>query len=323
MSPQKAKVVYEDANDNNIIVVDSSDKYDEYGDLGLGWWRLRDVTSATIDEFDIPESLAKKFKSGSSKTTRNFSDLNIHYGTRDDDEAYSVSPGDLEDELKDGITKYNIRNVVLFPRGDSRNVGDNKDWLPNTRLGVASCTGDQWEQVKDVDGVHRAKEYFRAAQNVTIKTTYGKVKAKDIDWDNTAIHVLSNSLIEYFKDDTVMSHAEDFLREYKSYKPYEGYNYVPMSYEEMDKIRPIIRKNGVTVIKGDYRYDIGRKLNLRTDVKLYANARLYRWANRDDCNMFSVINGVRSFRLDEGALEVIENLAQLHDAGKEPVVIET
>lgn len=325
LTPNKVKVVFKDSDANTVVSIGTSDDYDKYEER-FGWRRLRDIGSSNIDEFDIPDDLADEFKRGKKQGGKKGA-LTIHYGTNDDDPK-SMKPTEVDDKLSGaGISYYGIDTLVVFPRADERNVGDHK-WMGNKRIAVASCTGDQWEYLQDVDNVVRAKDYVEDAQQMRLKTAHGVKRATDLDFQNDVFHLVPQSAIDKFRQNGIIDRCEEYVQNEVRYrfnsteKKYPNATYVPVTLSELDKLRPLFnidddtnKEDWTTVLVGDKGYDIGYTESVKFDARVYAYARLPEWEESNELQAIEMLQ----CSLEDGALELIESLGRLHDRGESPV----
>lgn len=323
LSPKKVKVVHKDSDANKVVSLYSSDEYEEYEEK-FGWRRLTDIGPSTIDEFNIPAELAAEFqRDTSSKGSKQ--DLTIYYGDLNEDEPKRMTPNELEGALKNGITKYNLSTLVVFPRADDRNVSDNKH-LANTRIAVASCTKSQWEKLEGSEGVKRAEKYWQEARDLNVATTSGIVRAGDLDFSEVLLHPVSSDAIQNFRDPEVLSQLEEYVQTQITYRyggrgaRFPDATYVPVTLSELDKLRPLFkvdadnREDKTSVLVGDYGYDLGRGQSISNDIRLYAYARLPEWQNTEEMDALQETD----IRLDDGGFQLVETLVSAYEAGIKP-----
>lgn len=331
-SDRKVQVVFGDNDNNQIIKVDSTDEYDVF-DAKFDWKPLTYIGSGTIDEFDVSEELKERFRTNSeSRTSKKKTEMTVYHGDLNDDEPERITPETISKRLDPSYTsepgtsgsigRYGIGILIVCPRTGNENVTDNKG-LANHRIGVASCTTEQWEYLQDVKNVVHADEYFDKAAHRTFPTPDGEMTINSFKEMNTegrlVFHVLPESTIELFRDLDIMEGAQDFVQT-KIRKSYGGQArlfpdavYAPVTQRELDLMRPAVEYD-TAVVYGDSYYDKGTRENIKQDTKVYAHARLPKWKDTTEIEAFESFDGT----LNDGGKELVNTLSKLHDNGLSP-----
>lgn len=329
-TPKKIRVAFDDSESNYVVKVDGREEYDKYQEA-FGWEKLTNISRSNIDEFDVSEDVQEEFTSSDSESPKD-STLTIYYQGNNKQQSTHLTPAEIEKQLDPldpdedpGITYRSITTLVLFPRPDHLNVSDNK-WLANKRIAVASCSGEEWECLKQVDGVERAVDYFRQARFYKLPTVDGKVSLQEIDIENTIFHIVSEDWVDTFRETEIMQRVQEYVQtlSFRGGRAYSDATYIPLTRKEMDILRPhafpmerdsAVVENPTKIIVGDTSaYDCGEVRNLHSDTRVYAHARLPEWEDTPELETIATLYS----SLGEGGYETIETFGLLHDNGEDP-----
>ena len=329
LNQQKCKVVWEDADDNEVVHVEGTEDYEVYETL-YGWKRLRDVRGSTIDEFDISDDLRQQFQTDDGKT-RSASlpaeerELTIHFGRRN----HSCKKNRVETirkkfeqaaeaDRRPSFGRKNPETLILFPPHKDENVSDYYP-LANGHVGVATCQKSVWEYLKDTPGIMTLDQYKERAQQTEFTTNEGTRTIGDIDEAKQLVfHCLSEDVVGRFRQQGIMDEMVHYIRtvvDDDSKPKYENPVYAPVTPETLRILHPETR--GVTVLFGDTTEKVrANSERIGNDTKPYLWARLKDW--RDTSEFETIYGNLSRTSLKGGGYELVETFGLLHDAGVDP-----
>lgn len=330
LNAEKAGIAWEDNEHNQVVAVEDTDEYDLFENLG--WRKLKEIKRSNIEEFDVSEETAESFAGDNDTSVSAIHnpdqrELTLHFDSRRrsnqktdaktiKSEFERYASGDNEPTPNLGGYR-SPKRIVLFPSSTDRKLTDHY-WLANDDTALTTCSVSVAEYLSDTENIHIVDDYIESAEEYEVNTSEGKMKVKDAT-ENTIFHVVPEASEDLFKDEERMNLFGEFLAQNLN----GGYStpnvendtavYAPITMSEYRDIRPAMRGN--TVVVGDLRSpDVGQAKSLTNDTRVYAYARLPEW--HDTTEMERLTNLGTS--LDNGGYDLIETLAQLHDAGIDP-----
>lgn len=333
LNEKKTNVVWEDNDDSMVVRVDGTEKYDQYEKLG--WKKLKSIKKSTIDEYDVSEETREAFVGGEGSGTVSAinnpdkRELTIHFDSRRRSNK-KITAKSIKDQFSDyhnndgarpTIGRKHPTRLILFPSNSDRSLSDHY-WLSSDTTPIATCAVKVWEYLSDTPGVHHIDQYIQTARDTELKTTEGTTTVRNLP-ENAAVHVVHDDAIDLFRDDTVMERMAEYLVSVKFTGGYETPDfdsvvYTPITESEYQTVRPAM--NDRQIVVGDITStDVGNTNVLVNDTQGYAYARLHEWQGTSEMEQ---IRGLQP-KLNEGGYDIVETLAELHDAGIAPHSIDS
>lgn len=317
LNAAKAQVVWADDDENEVVRVEETDMYETF-DTEFGWKKLKTITKDTIDDFDVPDELAKPFKSQqrSSVGAAPDRDVILHFGTRDR-RKHTWNVGDLRDALdrvQDSAAPSGLENLdtlVLFPSNSERNVSSHR-WLASRNVGIATCPVLVYDYLSDSPLVHHADEYFERAATYSLRTNRGTTTLGEVNMDNVVLHRVDPPYLALFRSDAIISDAAEYIANNvssgfraPSLPSADDIIYAPVSHDDMLILRPLLED--IHIVTGDTSYDlnVGSSTGMGTDTPAYAYARLKEYQATPEA---TVIQN-SSTTLADGGFHLVETLA--------------
>lgn len=334
LNPEKAEVVWEDNENNQVVSVENSDSYESLS--VIGWRELREIKDHTIDEFDISEETREAFVSGGSTTgvsaTENpgSRELTLHFGRRQAKKtkamARNIKNGfenaDDGERAKIGLDSY-AREIVFFPNGCDHNLSENYQLANADGVAVANCTVAVWEYLQDTSGLVRVEECLEEAAETSFPTTDGEMTISDAP-DNLVFHLVPADAIDVFQREEIMERVAEYFSErifmggYDT-PTYESVVYAPITYDDYVTMLPKMDEQQIVV--GDVnknQVSIGDVESVRNDTILYAYGRLPEWEQTPELKKLLNLGKDSKFHLHKGGYDLVETLGELHDRGVQP-----
>lgn len=356
MNHDRCSVVWDDNDDNEVIVVDGTDWYPVLDNV-FGIRKLKRVTTSRLDEFDVSDDVRKQFladsddESSSNVTPVEDKIVTLHLGRdgrKQQTKTTNIGVGTLQDECEEadegeplsvGHYSYPTR-VIAFPRQDDHNLGDYKLWLSTNDIAAMSVTSQEWDYLEGTPRIIHISEYIDEAEQIEFPTSDGEHTVSEAkEAGNFVIHLVPDDVLPLFRDEIVMERVAEMLAEEDwsaenwrwtvtdTIDADEPLVYAPMSRDMFDRIRPLTNdgETFVVVDEATYTYgDPGKKLSTPPDTVLYAGARLGDW---HDTPELTVIEGGlcklgdnlgTGTETDSDVLSLIDTLSMLHDSGVQP-----
>lgn len=312
-TPEKVEVVFEDNENHEIVILDSSQKYGSLNKT-LGWKKLGNIGKDTIDEFDVDNDTKEKLGKPENSEERK---INIHYRRNNSNRCSKKSIKSIRNSSESGTTIVGLTNkLVVFPRKDEQNVGDYK-WIRSKNIGVASCSNEEFEYLRSIDNVVRAKEYINNAKNKMLDTLHGKRRASEIDFENEIVlHLVSDKEKQLIKETSMFDELQQRVKNEYCNGTRNSKIYVPVTLDEMDEIRPLFTRDNysnftTTYLSSGRGYDIGNYSGRVSLKEVYIDSFLPNWKNKPAIKALKNSN----IDMDNGGKELIESLKVLHDNG--------
>lgn len=355
-SAKKVKIAWDLHDDNEIIVVDDYEKWENL----LGWEKLKNLphgknkireqlgdrlSSDVLDEVTRSSSNSSS-KSGSSSSSSKSSTpddpkervINLAVSNRQRN-RWKVKAEKIKETLEDGETigNDNIAQVILFPSTCEKNMTDHW-WVPgkrgqgNTSAAIAVCKKTTYDYLKDCDRVWHIDEYLDAADDYEFVTSEGTMVVGDVeDFSNFVFHTTTEESFRKLNRECVLPNMPEALVEYADRHLYRSPTlphkddmvYAPITKEDVFWMKPVLvdmtanESDGLILIGGVTPKNVQTQWRIDTEFKLYALARLPDW-DHDATELQSLKSAHHSLSLDRGGFEVIETLAKLHDDGDMP-----
>lgn len=330
LSQNKAKIIWEDNDDNYIFKVESTDHYDYYEEL-LGWRKMKDIKKGNIDEFDISEETKADFldveenelsKSTKSKTYK----IKFHFcGPTNDTTDIKVSG--LEDKLEQNngesvdFGRRTADHIILFPSHKDRNISDNY-WACDTRNPIGRCRKKDWEKLRKYDQVETLDQRIENARSVSLRTSKGQLTINEFEEEydkeltQLMLHILDEPYVSRFQSEDIIEGADEYVNDrYGSDR--RSFVYAPITRSMYRSMKPVLIDHAI--LRGDFatkistlssRTRLGDKRIYSTlnDTRIYAYARLKEWSDTSEYKSFN--RDITKTSLDSGGYELVETLRQ-------------
>lgn len=341
LNQDKAKVAWDIHDDNEVVRVEDSDKYEMYGRL-FGWKKLKDIKLSELEEYDISDDLYEEL-TGERRQKQQASDIDRDDPTPADEEVLNVSMSNahrkqskiqsdaIKSMFKNGETldvAYNydeVERLVLFPANADRQISEHY-WMAgedgDTQTAVAKCNVKTWHYLKELPQVHHADDVVEESFDIEFDSSDAVTTVAE-SYENLVVHVVDAEDKPRFMN--VADTMPEVIPEYSDEHRYPKTNpdewpddmvYAPISKSELWELRPALKEEQVPVITGDQTPSRLSRHKFKSDFRLYSYARLTDWPR--DCTEFGVLENDVSVELNDGGYELIESLAMGHDDGEEP-----
>lgn len=321
LNQAKMDAVWDENDNNQVVRIESSEQYEIFEEY-FGWKTLKSV-SKRLEDLDISDEIKEKLQSSKKGTKTNTS--KTKNADRDTKERHltvhqeGVGQSGFEAEsLKerfDGGNEY----LVLFPSNTDKKISNHWE-LESRHVAVANCIVRVYDYLKDADNIYSIDEWEERVGELEFETNKGSMTVNEMtsDEEQILIHAVDDSMIDVFREDTVMTEMEttvvdtnDHNRGYSSKLDrydVEEVTYVPMSASEIDQCRIKMEntETSVSTLNADVTTTVGRDCSpVDSDVYWYAWARLPRWRNTVEISSFDK----RKWTLTPDWVWLIDNLA--------------
>lgn len=331
LSQDKAKVIWEDNDDNYIFRVESTDHYDHYEEL-LGWRKMKEIKKGSIDQFDISEETKADFlnveeedlsKSTESKTYK----IKLHFSgsskyTKD------ITVSDLEDKLEEsdgGAIEFGRKtadHIILFPSHEDRNISDSY-WASDKRNPMGRCRKKDWVKLEEYEQVETLDQRIENARSVSFTTSKGQFTIEEFeeeyDTESTQLmlHILDEPYRSRFQSDEIIANAEEYVND-KYGTDSMSFVYAPVIRSEYRSMKPAVINH--SILRGDFTSGIStlsnrtrrgknkRTYNIRNDTRIYAYVRMKQWSDTPEYESFH--RNMTRTSLDSGGYELVETLRE-------------
>jgi len=230
--------------------------------------------------------------------------------------------------------------LVLFPRTADRNMTDHW-WVPGPidsgkMCTIAHCNKSTFEYLNQYEEVWHIEDYIEQAGDYIFETVDGPMSVTDarlnLSADNLILHVPSSSTEKIITERGLEENMTYAFSEYQKHCSYNSIErlesrdgrYALLTKEDMFWMRPALREldddeQPIIVYDQSSVRDVEdiKQTQFKMTASLYSIARLPRW-DTNCTELQSLRDNTYSYELEDGAMEVIETLAKLHDAGKNP-----
>ncbi len=342
-SLKKVEMAWDLHEDNEIVVVDDYDKWENL----LGWSKLKDLphnTNSIREEYgdrlsdEVLDSVTKDKSEKRSKTQTQPSEEMITVSTTT--RSYgrqSISAESIKEQFKKhgSLFSKNVKKLVLFPTTSDYNLSENR-WITGSfpgvgKVAVGNCNKGTFEYLNQCEEVYHIRDYLKQSMQYTFETDGGTECIDSVDSSNLVFHLMSDEMKNILDEQGATEDMKEELQPFADNHSVlsadlpdpEEMVYVPLSPESVFWLAPALQTNSdvfdksISVVVSDVSHQ-----NLSVDVagnayKLYARARLTDW-DFDSEEMSLLDECSRSIDLDEGGLELVETLAKLHDRGMKP-----
>lgn len=319
-SDDKLEMVLEADDNNQYVNLKGVREYEKFEER-FGWKQLSDVEWSSVEEYDVPAHLRNRIEqnhkvasdSEEQSVPSDNENIKIYYENEDELSSVSLNPSELVERFsseKDGSIRgvglEPATTLVMFPLTGDKNLTGNRQ-LATPRLGVASCSSEQWDVLKSVPNILHGDVFFEEAMNLELFTSNGEVTYEEISGNEKdyVFHILKKDVVHKFREPQVMRGAREFVQTEitgsRGTLRFPNATYIPISLERMDLLRPAINQR-TQIIYGDESYDMGRTYSVN-DARMYAYAKLPSYRGESELEVFERYYGDLS-----RALPLIEEL---------------
>lgn len=301
LNQDKAEVVWDMHDNNQVVRVESKDKYTKYGRL-FGWKKLKEIDLNNLEEYDISDELYEDITGNQKKVQDAVSDIDRADPTPPDEEELNLSYSDSYREqkrhpsdavrsmLKNGESidigrQAEAERVVLFPANCDKNLSEHY-WLGMQNLEtptvVARCNVSTYHYLEGTPGAMHVDDCYDDAWTTTFDSSEGETTIADSK-DNLVIHLMSEENKVKFEQvmeempDTIYEWAHDderYPRHADKWVP-DDITYAPMTLDELWEVMPAVQEEKVRVLTGELNSPGAYKhKSFKSDSRLYAHARL-------------------------------------------------
>lgn len=330
---EKARVVWEDNEYNQVVRVKSTDSYEIFSEK-LGWELLRDIDKNTIQNFDVSQSLREEFAETDKKSKSEIREnpgekiLTIHFG-RGNSSTFRITASSLKEQFEGTSEEkiiemgtYTPTKIIVFPTNYEQNISDYY-WMTCDKIGLVKAPVSVWDFLKGTQSILHFEKYLEEAKQSKFVTQKGILQGKDvIEGPPVVFHLLPDKMQSVFSRDEIIQRAYEYIKHEKfededfKTEDMDFFHYAPITESKLHELRPLLE--GEYLIIGEKRqYGIGQILPLKNEFQLYAYSRLPKWEDSTEVEILRSLDQ----KLTEGGYELIETLGQLHDNDEEPYSI--
>lgn len=257
-SQARADVIWEDSEENTLILLDDQSEYEQFEQLG--WKKLRTVTSKSIDKFDVSEETASQLREFDSADENevDIQDREITLTTRRVTRTGEFKPVlnrhtiTVEDIENTNDITGEIDKFVLFAPSTSAMISDNY-WVTNETIAAINCPQSVYDHLIDKPNVVDADTYINdTTPNVEIVTQEGVIEWTEFDGGRPLIFHTSTDteMVENLQEPTLLTKIDNRIDEIADlFDIDEDPLYSPVSIQTLSQLTPSLKHmNNVYVV---------------------------------------------------------------------------
>lgn len=326
---RRADAVWADSEDNAVVKV-KTDQYDVLDELG--WKKITEITSTTVDDLDVPESVVEEFKSVYTKSSSDggvaddYDDRKIKVHHRKYPKTMSATVGSIRDYFGDDLDGYEgslldgVGRLVVFTSTSDHTISNHKSLVDNYTA-TAKCVNKVFEEkLSHLDKVIRYEEYGDHNADYELLTNEGRLPVSELSERSVRlVHVTDEW--KTWLEKTTRSSSVGVLSNLQP--DFDGVVAVATKYDlyairsHIERLPSDTLDNSVSLVESLYIKHGDMGLNLDYDGRKESwmrvvNARFPNWDKDETPEMRCLINTFSGKNTDEKQT-ILDEYGPLHD----------
>lgn len=277
INDEKAIKINESNSSYIFVKIENVNWYDFYEDT-LNWDKLKDVKKGhpicDNNSLDVKENSDKK-PINKKQCTKEKVSLPIYFGNtmkKFDLDKLKKNIKTIDSEYILQLEKYDIKKLILFTKDSNYNISE-YNWLRCDKYALVNVENKNIEtELKSMPISISIDEFISNFKNVELLTSEGKKSCKDIDFEESVLHIMNDSMYSNISTEENCEKMNILFNEsiFSSVNTPSKEIYIPITKSMLYTIFPVINKT--IILKTNVPY---APVEETIDGPSYAQCKLY------------------------------------------------